>query len=90
LIISHLLFEIFLNRRNTSFNNQLLAPYLMDSMRSFLLAVFLQIQFRRTFSDTNVCTIVSFFTLTAFEPDILSFTLLFSHKLNPHQTGSLM
>ena len=59
----------------------------MDSMLSFLLAVFLQVQFRRTFCYTNTCTVVSIFTLTTFKPDILSFTFLFSHKVLPHQTG---
>lgn len=61
----------------------------MGSVLTLFLAKLLEIQFRRTFCYTNACTIVSTATLATLKPDKLPFTLFFSHKIRPHQAGSL-
>ena len=68
-------------------SNQLLASYLVNSMLTFVLAVFLKLYFRCTFSHTYTRAIVSVAALAAFKPDIFPFTLLFSHKIRSNQTG---
>jgi hypothetical protein len=69
------------------FSSQLLAPYLVNCMLTFVLAVFFKLYFRRTFGHTNTCAIVPVAALAAFKPDILPFALLFSHKIRPDQAG---
>ncbi len=56
-------------------------------MRTFVLAILFQPQLGRTFGHTNARAVVSTVALTAFKPDILPFTFLFSHKIRPNQAG---
>ena len=62
----------------------------MNSTFSLLLTIFLELHFRRAFCHTNACAIVSIAALSALKPDILSFTLFFSHMISPQQAGLLM
>ena len=62
----------------------------MNSTFSLFLAKLLELQFRSTFGHTYACTIIPVAALCALKPDILSFTFLFSHKIRPHQAGSIL
>ena len=69
------------------FSIRLLASYLVNSMLTFIFAEFFKFYFGRTFCYTNTCAIVSVAALATFKPDILPFTLFFSHKIRPNQAG---
>jgi len=56
-------------------------------MLTFIVAEFFEFYFGRTFCYTNTCAIVSVTALAAFKPDILPFTLFFSHKIRLNQAG---
>jgi hypothetical protein len=56
-------------------------------MLAFIPAIFFKLYFRRAFSHTYTCAIVSIAALAAFKPDILPFALFFSHKIRPNQAG---
>jgi hypothetical protein len=56
-------------------------------MFTFSFAEFIEFYFGRTFGHTNTCAVVSVAALAAFKPDILPFTLFFSHKIRPNQAG---
>jgi len=56
-------------------------------MLTFIFAEFFEFYFGRTFRYTNTRAIVSVAALATFKPDILPFTLFFSHKIRPDQAG---
>ena len=56
-------------------------------MFTFMFTEFFEFYFGRTFCHTNTCAIVSVAALATFKPDILPFTLFFSHKIRPNQAG---
>jgi hypothetical protein len=56
-------------------------------MLTFIFAEFFEFYFGRTFRYTNTCAIVSVAAFATFKPDILPFTLFFSHKIRPNQAG---
>jgi len=56
-------------------------------MLAFSFAEFFEFYFGRTFCYANACAIVSVAALATFKPDILPFTLFFSHKIRPNQVG---
>jgi len=58
-------------------------------MLTFILAEFFEFYLGRTFRNTDTCAIVSVAALATFKPDILSFTLFFSHMIRPSQAGPI-
>ncbi len=56
-------------------------------MLTFIFTEFFEFYLRRTFCYTNTCAIVSVAALATFKPDILPFTLFFSHKIRSNQAG---
>ncbi len=66
---------------------RLLASYLVNSMLTFIFTEFFEFYFGRTFCNTDTCPIVPVAALLTLQPDILSFALLFSHKIRPNQAG---
>ena len=73
--------------KSVLFSIRLLASYLVNSMLTFIFAEFFEFNFGCTFCYTNTCAIVSVAALATFKPDILPFTLFFSHKIRPNQAG---
>jgi len=70
-------------------HNRLLASYLMRRMLTLVLTELLELQFRRTFGYVNTGAIIPVTALATLQPDILPFTLFFSHKVRPNQAGLL-
>jgi hypothetical protein len=53
----------------------------MKLSRPALRAVLLQLKLRRTFSYAHIRTVVTLAALGTFQPDILTFAFLLSHKI---------
>jgi hypothetical protein len=62
----------------------------MNSPFPLFLAKLLKLQFWSTFCHTYTRAIIPVAALCALKPDILSFAFLFSHKIRPHQAGSIL